>query len=481
MIFIKLLFLIIIILIVIVILRTILIKKNPKEFIGIEIDNEKAEEYGEILSRLIQKETINEKDMDKNIIDKKFEDFKNEIKILFPKIDTDLEKIEIKDGLLFKWKGKDPKKNAVVLLAHSDVVTATGEWKYPPFDGIISEGKVWGRGAMDNKGAFTCLFKSVEYLLNENFVPESDIYLASSMNEETMGNGAKNIADYFVENNIGLDLVLDEGGAIIEKPLPGLEGKYAMIGILEKGYGDIKFTAKSKGGHSSTPPKNTPIARIAKFINEMENKSPFSRKLTKPVREMFENLGPYMNFPMRLVFVNLWLFGPLLKIILPKVNYMGDAMLRTTCVFTMADGSDAPNVIPNEASVVANLRYMIHQREKESIEIIKNIAEKYDLETEVLKSFDCSPAVDTETDMFKNINDIILDVFPEVAVSSYVMMGGTDAKYFANICPCTVRFSPLILSQQQLGSMHAVDENINLDALYRGVEFYKNLITNINR
>ncbi len=474
----KIILIIIFVLLAIAFFRTLRIKKeNDASFIP-EIDEIKSKKIGEKLSKLIQIETINEIGMSKELLNDKFKKFRDELEIQFPNIHSKLDKKIIDNSLLYHWKGKDSSKDVMVLLAHSDVVTANGQWKYPAFDGIIAEGKVWGRGAMDNKGALTCLLESVESLLKEDFIPETDIYIVSSNNEETMGLGAKKIADYLVENNIKLGIVLDEGGAVVEKPLPGLEGKYAMVGILEKGYGDIKFTAKSKGGHSSTPPKDNPIARLAKFINHIEKSSPFKKELTKPVRDMFENLAPYMEFPMRFVFVNLWLFGPLLKLLLPKLNYMGDAMLKTTCVFTMIEGSDAPNVIPNTASVVGNLRYMIHQRESESIKAIEKVAKEYELEMEVLKSFDCSPAVDMETDNFKYVNSIISNTFPEAGVSAYVMMGGTDAKYFANICPCTVRFSPLILSPQQLSSMHAVDENINLDALYRGVEFYRDLIIN---
>lgn len=78
-----------------------------------------------------------------------------------------------------------------------------------------------------------------------------------------------------------------------------------------------------------------------------------------------------MSFPFRLLFGNLWLFEPLLKIVLPKVSGQAGAMLATTCAFTMMQGSASPNVIPAEASVTANLRFMIHQPMAESMEILR--------------------------------------------------------------------------------------------------------------
>ncbi len=460
------------------IIRTIRIK-DRKGFGDIpEIDENLALVYGQNLSRLIEIDTVNERGVDLEELEEKFKNYRERLKEVYPKVFDRLEEIPVDNAFLMKWKGKSDKRGSVVLLAHSDVVGGEGSWKYPMFSGKIADGSVWGRGAMDNKGAMTCLFEAVEALLDEAYEPVCDIYLASSHNEETMGDGARNMAAYFEDNNISLDLVLDEGGAVIEEPIAGLEGKFAMVGIMEKGYGDLKFTAKSGGGHSSTPADRNPLADLVAFANHINTRSPFKKRLTKPVRHMFENLAPYMDFPLRLVFGNLWLFSPVLIFAMPRISQMASALLKTTCVFTMAEASDAANVIPNEASLVANLRFMTHQARDESLKIMSDLAEKYYLEMEVLKTFDCSPVVDTETPMFKYVEETIRGSFPDAGLSTYVMMGGTDAKYFSNICPCTVRFSPLILSKEQLNSMHGVDENIDLVALARGVDFYKKLILN---
>ena len=171
-------------------------------------------------------------------------------------------------------------------MAHSDVVPAAGEWDHPPFAGEIADGCVWGRGAMDTKGSLCALFNAVEELLAEGFTPPCDVYLASSNNEEIMGDGAPNTVTWLTDHGVKLDLVLDEGGAVIEAPMPGLNGKYAMLGVLEKGYADVRFTAVSAGGHSSTPPKGTPLARLAAFVNRVETRPPFPVKITPPVKAM---------------------------------------------------------------------------------------------------------------------------------------------------------------------------------------------------
>ena len=99
---------------------------------------------------------------------------------------------------------------------------------------------------------------------------------------------------------------------------------------------------------------------------------------------MFAAMAPDMAFPFRLLFGNLWLFGPLLKRVIPKVSGQAGALLHTTCAFTMAQGSDAPNVIPAQASVTANLRFMVHQGREASLQALEKLANKYGLRMEVL-------------------------------------------------------------------------------------------------
>ena len=217
------------------------------------------------LSQMIQCETISLRGADDL---SKFDRFHAVLAQLFPLIHEKLEKTEIDGSLLFRWPGKSH-DHAVLLMSHQDVVEATGEWKYPPFAGKIAEGRIWGRGTMDTKGSLCAILEAVEELLRENFTPSCDVYVASSCNEEIMGDGAPKTAEYLQAHGVKLDLVLDEGGAIVHAPMPGLTGHYAMLGILEKGYADVRFVARAEGGHSSTPPKNTPIARLAAFVNHM--------------------------------------------------------------------------------------------------------------------------------------------------------------------------------------------------------------------
>ena len=454
--------------------RAALLKNPEKRGEPQPVDGEKAAKYAKDLSRMIRCETISVRESGPA---EKFARYRAELEQLFPLVHERLERTLIGDARLFKWRGTDPARGAVVLMAHSDVVPAAGEWDHPPFAGEIADGCVWGRGAMDTKGSLCALFNAVEELLAEGFTPPCDVYLASSNNEEIMGDGAPNTVTWLTDHGVKLDLVLDEGGAVIEAPMPGLNGKYAMLGVLEKGYADVRFTAVSAGGHSSTPPKGTPLARLAAFVNRVETRPPFPVKITPPVKAMFAAMAPDMAFPFRLLFGNLWLFGPLLKRVIPKVSGQAGALLHTTCAFTMAQGSDAPNVIPAQASVTANLRFMVHQGREASLQALEKLANKYGLRMEVLYACDCSPVVDVHSAGYAYIRQCVREVFPEAGIAPYVMLGGTDAKHYAKVCDCALRFAPTVLTPQQLASMHASNENLSVDALARAVAFYRRVLT----
>ena len=271
-----------------------------------------------------------------------------------------LEKTEIDGNLLYYWKGKSSAK-PVVLMSHQDVVPADGVWEHEPFSGDISDGKVWGRGAADTKCTVMAFFQAVEELLEAGYTPEQDVYLASSCTEECGGDGAPKIVAELKRRGVAPFLVCDEGGGIISEPVGGIKGNYAMIGVFEKGQGNVKFTAHSGGGHSSAPPKNSPIARLAAFENSVEKHSPFKKRFPHEVEAMFKTLAPYAGCGMRLLFGNMWLFKPLLKLVLPMVSAQAGAMLQTTIAFTMQSGSDARNVLPTEASAWANMRFIPHQ------------------------------------------------------------------------------------------------------------------------
>ncbi|MBQ6274927.1 MAG: M20/M25/M40 family metallo-hydrolase [Oscillospiraceae bacterium] len=435
-------------------------------------DPERERRYAETLSRMVRCETVSRKGEDQR---EKFLGFHRLLEELFPLVHGKLEKTEIDGNLLFFWKGKAHDR-PLVLMSHQDVVPAEGEWKHEPFSGDIAEGKVWGRGSADTKCSVMGFFQAVEELLEQGFEPEQDVYLSSSCTEEFGGDGCPKLVEELSRRGVKPFLVCDEGGAIVQEPIGGVKGCYAMIGVLEKGRGALRLTARSGGGHASYPPKNSPIARLGKFVARVEKRDPMRVDFEPEVTAMFKTLAPYGPFYLRLLFGNLWLFKPLLKKLLPKISPQAGALLKTTVAFTMQSGSDAPNVLPQQASLTLDLRYIPHQRLEESNRVIRELAARYDLETEVLMANDACEPVRIESPAYALVEKVIGEVFPGLPTCPYVMTGGTDARFYQKICDACIRFSPVIYGPEQMKGMHGVNENIDACSLPGAVDFYKTVI-----
>ena len=433
---------------------------------------EREARYAETLSRMVRCETVSRKGEDQR---EKFLGFHRLLEELFPLVHGKLEKTEIDGNLLFYWKGKSHDR-PLVLMSHQDVVPAEGEWKHEPFSGDIAEGKVWGRGSADTKCSVMGFFQAVEELLEQGFEPEQDVYLSSSCTEEFGGDGCPKLVEELSRRGVKPFLVCDEGGAIVQEPIGGVKGCYAMIGVLEKGRGALRLTARSGGGHASYPPKNSPIARLGKFIARVEKRDPMRVEFEPEVTAMFRTLAPYGPFYLRLLFGNLWLFKPLLKKLLPKISPQAGALLKTTVAFTMQSGSDAPNVLPQQASLTLDLRYIPHQRLEESNRVIRELAARYDLETEVLMANDACEPVRIDSPAYALVEKVIGEVFPGLPTCPYVMTGGTDARFYQKICDACIRFSPVIYGPEQMKGMHGINENIDVCSLPGAVDYYKSLI-----
>ena len=435
-------------------------------------DPAREQEYAEKLAKMVRFPTVSYKGQ---IQREKFLEFHKILEELFPLVHSHLEKTEIDGSLLFCWKGKHADR-PIVLMGHQDVVPAEGSWEHDPFSGDIEDGKIWGRGTADTKCSVMSLLQAVEELLKEGYVPEQDVYLASSNTEEVAGDGCPKLVAELKKRGVKPYIVNDEGGSIVTEPMAGLKGNFAMIGVLEKGQGNLKVIARSNGGHSSYPPKNSPIVRLSEFVTDLSKHSPMRSEMNTQAKEMFENLAPYGPFWMRLLFGNLWLFKPLLERLMPSISAQAAALLHTTVAPTMQSGSDGCNVLPQEATLTLNLRYIPHQNMEESNAVVKERAKKYNLEVEVMDAYPAYEPVDAHSSAFQLVEDTIAEVFPKLPPIPYVMTGGTDARFFQEICDACIRFSPVVYGPAQMKGMHGLNEYLDTYSLPGAVDYYKTLI-----
>jgi len=439
------------------------------------MSNQKTMQYAQTLSKMIQAETISSK----NQTDlSKFYTFHDLLRSLFSHLFSVCTFEDFDGSFLLCWKGTTA-KDPVLFMNHHDVVEAPGEWKYPPFSGTIAEGKLWGRGTLDTKGPLWAMLQAADELVESGFQPKHDIYFLSACTEEIGGAGADLISETLSKRNIRFSMVLDEGGMILHEPISGANGTFAMVGLGEKGYADLKFIARSSGGHASTPGKNTPLVRLGQFMAEVDRSDLFTAEISPAVCEMFLRLSKTMKQPLRFVLGHIKLFKPILLKLLPKISVAAGAMLKTTLAFTMACGSDGPNVLPQEAWVIGNMRFSHHQGGEKSIQAVKKIADRYHIETVVLTPGFTSPISDFQSEAFHRVERAVGSAFPDVITTPYLMNAASDSRFLSRVCDHCLRFAPFLISKEQMESIHGINENVDLSALSPAVDFYRFMMSEV--
>ncbi len=397
---------------------------------------------------------------------------------LYPRTHASLHRQVIgSGGLLYSWMGSQPDLPAVVLMGHMDVVpvdpASLEQWTHPPFSGSIADGYVWGRGTLDCKGQVITILEAVEDLLKADFKPQRTIYLAFGQDEEVGGHdGAQQIAALLQEKEVELAAVLDEGGSVMEDVLPGCDGWVALIGNAEKGHLCMQLSVSARPGHSAMPPADTAISTLAQALTRLQPDM-------HPVRmdafqAIYRALGNRASFGMQLIMSNLWLFKGMLTRRL-KANPRAAAMVRTTIAPTLIQGGIKENILPSQAQAVINMRLLPGDNLQKVAERVRRKLddERVQLEPVVDSGWEASPVSDMQSEIYESLSRITRQLYPEAAVVPFLVLGATDSRYFAPLCPQVYRFSPLQLNADELGSVHGINERISIEALGKMASFYR--------
>ena len=404
--------------------------------------------------------------------DAEFEKLIGKLPELFPNVYAKCTLMRLPDrALLYRWEGKG-KGDPAVLMAHYDVVPVEEEnWLKPPFDAVIEDGVMWGRGTLDTKVTFNGILSAAENLIKQGFTPENDIYFAFSGGEEINGEGAVNIVNYFKEQGIKPELVLDEGGAVVENVFPGVKERCGLIGIAEKGMINLRLSFSGEGGHASAPAPHTPVGRLALACTKLEA-HPFKAHFTKPVLEMFDTLGRRSTFLYRMIFANLWCFQWVLDLICKKSGGELNALVRTTVAFTQMEGSKAPNVIPPNASMVANLRLNPEDSVAGAIEYIKKTVGDENIALTDMHSMEPSRISRTDCEGWRRVSRAVADTWKGAVVAPYLMVQCSDSRHYGAISDRVYRFSAMDLTAEERRTIHGNNERIRLETAESAVEFF---------
>jgi carboxypeptidase PM20D1 len=426
------------------------------------------------LSSMIQHPTVSYEDR-KKVDQRPFELLRSYLKERYPLLHQHATLTMHGLGMLYHLKGIES-SNPIVLMSHVDVVPVEEGWKDDPFSGKIGEDTIYGRGALDTKHSLNAILEAIEWMLSKDKVFNHDLYLAFGGDEETYGLSQIQIVEYFKQNNIKPYMVLDEGGAIVSNIFPGVQKKTAVVGVAEKGFLNLELRIKSRGGHASTPPKDSPLSILAKSIKKLHRHPSFKLKLTPPVQSLFDHVSPYStSFIIRLIFSNLWLFLPLVKWIAKLTGGELLSLFQTTQAFTMMKGSDAINVLPSEATLGINYRLIPGDTSSHVISQIKKIID--DERVEII-THDISEAssISIVDERYQMIEKAIHQAWPDVITSPYLMIATSDSRRYHEICDHVYKFSPMDVSSEDLKKIHGFDEDITKENVIHGIYFYLNLL-----
>lgn len=429
----------------------------------------------ESLREMIRCKTVSSADPEREDA-AEFDKFRAYLKERYPKLAENCSPERIgRCGVLYTWRGKSAER-PTVLMAHYDVVPADGEdWDEPPFDAVLKDGYIWGRGALDTKVTLCAVMEAAEQLISEGFVPENDIYLAFSGEEEPAGPSAGDIVTALEERGVRPALVLDEGGAVVTGAFPGVSAPCALVGTAEKGQLRLALEAVSHGGHASSPPPQTIVGELAEAVCEVDaTAGPFT--MTPPVEQMLDTLGRHASFPMRIVLANLKLFKPVLDIVCRSSGGELNALMRTTCAATQMSGSPENNVLPAKASVGFNLRVINGETCDEAEARVRDAVSDPDITVRRLYAAEPSAFSETSGEAWDRLTDAIKRTWPKAVVSPYLMLAASDSRHYDRISRNVYRFCPLELSKEERGTIHGVNERIPTWKAVKCAEFYVRLI-----
>lgn len=383
-------------------------------------------------------------------------------------------------ALLYRWPGRVTGTAPTVLLAHYDVVPATEEgWEHPPFAAEMTgdgDGRLlWGRGALDDKGAVVAILEAVEGLLADGFIPEHDVYLSFGHDEETVGSGAQSIVSSLRDRGVRPAIVVDEGGAVIEGIFPGVRKPIAVVGVSEKGITSVRLTVEQQGGHASTPPKTTATVRLARAITRLDAR-PFPARLTETNLQMVETLGAHASGPLRAVFTRARRLQPLLRAVFARLSDETRAIVRTTTAVTQLRGSLAANALPETAEAIVNVRIAVGSDVAGTLDHLRRAIRDPQVRIQAVDPNEPSPVSPTSGLQWDRVADAIGSVHPEAIVTPYIMLGASDARHFTAIGEAVYRFTPFELSAEERGTLHARNERIRVATWLRGIAFYEALV-----
>ena len=370
-------------------------------------------------------------------------------------------------------------KGAVILLNHIDVVPARAdEWSIHPFSGEIKDGYIYGRGALDMKGQGILELLTFLEFKRKGLTPCRDLIFLAVADEEA---GGVNGVQYLLNNHgedIQADLVINEGGFGISDVLP--DRPLFMIATAEKGVCRVKLRRSGPPGHGSVPHGDNALEKLVQGLSRLLAKdspviiTPLIAEYFKQLGTSWEFLQPYLQDGKPETLVEILTQKGMLNI--PQMA----AMLKNTISLNMMHAGNKVNVIPSAAEAELDIRLLPGTDPDSVVAEIKEHLADDDIKIEVAGTFRASESL-MDTEDFSIIKDVHLAHFPDALAVPSLLFGASDSRFFRKKgIPC-YGVNPVLLSLEELGKIHGIDERISEENMIKGTEVFIDIVKKLCR
>ena len=371
-------------------------------------------------------------------------------------------------NVIARIKGSDSSRPGLVVHGHTDVVPANADdWSVDPFGGIIKDGMIWGRGAVDMKNMDAMILAIVRDWARRGYQPERDIVLAFFADEEAgMTYGSRFMSAKHPEVFSGCSEAISEVGGFSVTVADGK--RLYFVEAAQKGIHWMRLTAQGRAGHGSMMNDENAVTALTDAVAKI-GKHEWPQRYTKTVKKLFKEVArvtgrEYDENDLR----------PLLKEVGSTARMIG-ATLQNTANPTMLDAGYKANVIPGSASAVIDGRFLPGYEEELNSTIRAIIGPDIAIET---ISHDIALEVDFDSPLVEAMKAALLSQDPEGIPVPYLMSGGTDNKALSELGIVGYGFSPLRLPADLdfMALFHGVDERVPIDGLRFGVRVLSNFL-----
>lgn len=373
-------------------------------------------------------------------------------------------------------------RKPILLLAHLDVVEALkADWSadLDPFVFTERDGYYYGRGTADDKAMAAIFVANAYRLKRENFVPDRDIIIALTADEE--GGTANGVEWLFREHPDRIDaaVVINEGGGGTLR-----DGKHLFHSVqaTEKVFSNFTLRVTNRGGHSSVPRPDNAIVSLADALGKV-GRHRFPVQFNEVTRAFFTKTAlvesPDMARAMRALVANPGDVNAA-RVVSSDARY--NSMLRTTCVPTMLRGGHASNALPQLAEATVNCRMFPGATAEQTRAAL--IAVINDTTVQVVSAFEGRPPEPPSPllpEVMQAIERITREMFGDIPVIPTMSTGATDARYFRQRNIPAYGVSGLFSDPTVDARAHGRDERMQIQSFFDGQEFLYRLTTALSR